>query len=79
MGTLTLVEALEMSDEEQRERWAVYGGWRDARMLEDVGGQERLVDRHAGRSPGVVDRSDATIAHETLKIVGRSIEQHCGP
>jgi len=42
-----------MSDEERRERWGVYGGWRDARTLEDVEEQERLVDRHAGRNPGM--------------------------
>ena len=67
-----------MSDEERRERWGVYGGWRDARTLEDDGEQESLVDRHAGAAPGVAVRSDAAIARETLKIAGRSIEQHCG-
>ena len=42
-----------MSDEERRERWGVYGGWREVRTLEDVEEQERLVDRHAGRNPGM--------------------------
>jgi hypothetical protein len=37
------------------------------------------VDRHAGRNPGMVDRSDAAIAREMLKIVRRSIERHGGP
>ncbi len=68
-----------MSDEERRERWAVYGGWREVRMLEDVEEQGRLVDRHAGRNPGMVDRSDAAMAREMLKIVRRSIERHGGP
>jgi hypothetical protein len=73
-----LVEALRMSDEERRERWGVYGGWREVRTLEDVEEQERLVDRHAGRNPGMVDRSDAAIAWERLKMVRRSIERHGG-
>jgi hypothetical protein len=68
-----------MSDEERRQRWGVYGGWREVRTLEDVEEQERLVDRYAGRNPGMVDRSDAAIAREMPKIVGRSIEQHGGP
>jgi hypothetical protein len=50
--TEALVEAPKMSDEERRERWAVSGGWRRARTLEDVEEQGRLVDRHAGRNPG---------------------------
>ena len=58
---------------------AVYGGGRDARTLEDVEEQERLVDRYAVRNPGMVDRSDAAIAREMLKILGRSIEQRGGP
>jgi hypothetical protein len=37
------------------------------------------VDRHAGRNPGMVDRSDAAIAREMLKIVRRSIERHGEP
>jgi hypothetical protein len=68
-----------MSDEERREGWGVYGVWRDARTLADVEEQEGLVDRHAGRNPGMVDRSDAAIAREMLRIVGRSIEQRGGP
>ena len=68
-----------MSDQERRERWAVYGGWREVRTLEDVEEQGRLVDRHAGRNPGMVDRSDAAIAREMLEIVRRSIERHDGP
>jgi len=70
------VEVLKMSDEE---RWAIYGGWRGVRTLEDVEEQGRIVDRHAGRNPGMVDRSDAAIAREMLKIVRRSIERHGGP
>ena len=65
-----------MRDEE---RWAIYGGWRGVRTLEDVEEQGRLVDRHAGRNPGTVDRSDAAMAREMLKIVRRSIERHGGP
>ncbi len=37
------------------------------------------MDRHAERNPGTVDRSDAAIAREMLKIVRRSIERHGGP
>ena len=51
--TVALVEALKMGDEERRERWGVYGVWRDARTLADVEEQEGLVDRHAGRNPGM--------------------------
>ncbi len=61
-------------DEEQRERGAVYDGWRKARTLEQVEEQERLVDRYAERNPGMVDRSDAAIARELLKMQRRSIE-----
>ena len=68
-----------MSDEERRERWAVSGGWRGVRTLEDVEEQGRLVDRHAGRNPGMVDRSGAAIAREMPKIVRRCIERHGGP
>ena len=52
---------------------------RDARRLEDVEEQGRLVDRHAGRNPGMADRSGAAIAREMTKIVRRSIERHGGP
>ena len=68
-----------MSDEGRRERWAVCGGRREARTLEDVEEQGRLVDRHAGRNPGMVGRPDTAIAREMLKIVRRSIERHGGP
>jgi hypothetical protein len=67
---------LAASDEERREREAVYGGWREIRTLEDVEAQERLVDRYAERNPGMVARSDAAIAREMLKLVGMSIERH---
>jgi hypothetical protein len=66
------------SDEEQRERTAVYGGWRMCETLGDVEEQERLVDRYAGRNPGMVDQSDAEIARELLKMVRWSIEHHGG-
>ncbi len=52
---------------------------RRVRTLEDVEGQGRLVDRHVGHNPGTVDRSDAAMAREMLKIVRRSIERHGGP
>ena len=68
-----------MGDEEIREREAVYDGWREVRVLECVEEQEGLVDRFAGRNPGMVDRSDATIARETLKMVRRSVERHGEP
>ena len=71
--------AVEASDQERREREAVYGGWREIRALEDVGEQERLVDRWAERNPGTVDRSDAAIAREMLKLVRRSVERRGGP
>jgi hypothetical protein len=34
------------------------------------------VDRYAERNPRTVDRSDAEIARELLKMVRRSIERH---
>jgi hypothetical protein len=37
------------------------------------------VDRYVERHPGTVDRSDAAIARELLKMVRRSIERHGGP
>ena len=66
------------ADEEQRERSAVYGGWRLCEALEDVEEQERLADRYAERHPGMVDQSDAAIACELLKMVRRSIERQGG-
>jgi hypothetical protein len=65
-------------DEEQREREAVYGGWREVQTLEDVEEQERLVDRYAERNPGTVDQSDAATARELLKTMRRSIERDGG-
>jgi hypothetical protein len=65
--------------QERREREAVYGGGRPCETLEDVGEQERLVDRWAERDPGMADRSDAAIAREMLKTVRRSIGRHGGP
>ena len=40
--------------------------------------QERLVARYAERRPGMVNRSDATIAREMLKMVRRFIERNGG-
>ncbi|MDQ3317154.1 MAG: hypothetical protein M3522_07460 [Actinomycetota bacterium] len=74
-----MLEVLKTSDEERGERWAVSGGWCEVRTLGDVEEQGRLVDRCAARNPGMVDRSDAAIAREMLKIVRRSIERHGGP
>ncbi len=68
-----------MGVEEQRERTAVYDGWRRCETLEDVEEHERLVGRWAGRNPGMVDQSDAAIARERLKIVRRSIERYGKP
>ena len=65
-----------MSDEEQRERAAVYDGWWRCETLEDVEVHERLVDRWAERNPGLVEQSDAAIARERLKMVRRSIERY---
>ena len=70
---------VEAGDGEQREREAVYDGWRRCETLGDVGEQERLVDRYAERSPGTVNQSDAAISRERLKMVRRSIERHGGP
>jgi predicted DNA-binding protein YlxM (UPF0122 family) len=67
------------SDEERRERSAVYDGWRRCGTLEDVEEQERLVESYAERNPGMVDRSDASIAREMLKLVRRSIERYGKP
>ncbi len=66
------------SDEEIREREAVYDGWWRCKTLEDVEEQERLADRYAERNPGMVDQSVAAIARELLKMVRRSIEHHGG-
>ena len=63
------------ADQEQREREAVYGGWR---TCETVEGQGRLVDRWAERNPGTMNRSDAAIAREMLKMQRRAIERHGG-
>ena len=67
------------ADQEQREREAVYDGWRRCETLEEVEEQERLGDRWAERNPGMVDQSDAEIAREMLKAVRWSIERHGGP
>ena len=69
-----------MSDEEQRERTAVYDGWWRCETLEDVEEQMRLVDHYAERNPGMVDQPDAEIAREILKMQRRAIErQGCEP
>ncbi len=49
---------------------------RDARGRRE---HERVVDRWAERNPGTVDRSDAAIAHERLKLVRRSIKRYGEP
>jgi hypothetical protein len=46
--------------------------------LEDVEEQERFAGRYAERNPGMVDRSDAAMAREILKMVRRFIERHGG-
>ena len=56
------------ADQEQRELPAVYDGWWRCQTFEDVEEQERLVDRYAERSPGMVDQPDAAIARELLKM-----------
>ena len=66
------------ADQEQREREVVYDGWWRCETLEDVEEHERLVDRYAERNPGIVDQSDAAIAHERLKMQRRAIERHGG-
>jgi hypothetical protein len=68
-----------LSDEERRERTAVYDGWWRCETIEDVEEHERLVDRWAERHPGMVDQSDAAIARELLKMQRRAIERHGGP
>ena len=68
-----------MSDEEIRERTAVYDGWWRCETLEDVEEHGRLVDHWAGRNPGMVCQSNAAIARERLKMVRKSIEHHGGP
>ena len=65
----------EAGDEEQRERTAVYDGWWRCETLGDVEEQMRLVDRWAGRNPGMVDQSDAEIARERLKMQRRTLER----
>ena len=68
-----------MGAEERRERWAVSGGWREVRTLRDVEEQGRLVDRHVGRNPGMLGRSDTAIARGMLNMVRRSIGHYGGP
>ncbi len=68
-----------MSDEEIREREAVYDGWWRCDTLEDVEEHERLVDRWAELNPGMVNQSDAAIARARLKMVRKSIKHHGGP
>ncbi len=68
-----------MSDEEIREREAVYDGWWRCDTLEDVEEHERLVDRWAELNPGMVNQSDDAIARERLKMVRKSIKHHGGP
>jgi hypothetical protein len=68
----------ELGSQERREREAVYDGWLLCETLEDVGEQERLVDRYAERNPGMVDQSDAAISRELLKMQRRAIERHGG-
>ncbi len=65
-------------DEEQRERTAVHDRWWRCETLGDVEEHERLVDRYADSHPGMVDRSDAEIAREMLKMPRRAIELHGG-
>jgi len=67
-----------VSDEERWERSAVYGGWEEARTLEDDEELEGLVDRYAERNPGMVDQSDAAMARAMLKMVRQAIERHGG-
>jgi hypothetical protein len=69
------VEVPGEDDEERQGRAAVYGGWRQARTLEDVEELEGLVDRYAERNPGMVDQSDAAIAREMLKMARESIRR----
>jgi hypothetical protein len=68
-----------LSDEERRERTAVYDGWWRCETIEDVEEHERLVDRWTERHPGIVDQSDAAIARELLKMQRRASERHGGP
>ena len=65
-----------MGEDEQeiREREAVYDGWNLCETLEDVEEHERLVDRWAGRNPGMVDQSDAATARARLKMVRKSLD-----
>jgi hypothetical protein len=68
-----------VSDEEIREREAVYDGWWRCDTLEDVEEHERLVDRWADSHHGMVAQSDAAIARARLKMVRKSIKHHGGP
>ena len=63
---------------EQKERTAVHDGWWRCETLGDVEEHERLVDRWAGRNPGMVNQSDAAIARGLLKMQRRAIERHGG-
>lgn len=46
--------------------------------LEDVEEQEWFAGRYAEGNPGMVDRSDAAMAREILKMVRRFIERYGG-
>ncbi len=66
------------SDHEIREREAIYDGWWRCETLKDIE-EERLVESYAERNPGTVDRSDAAIAREMLKLVRRSVGRYGKP
>ena len=54
-------------------------GWHLCETLGDAEEQERLLDGFADSHPGMVDRSEAEIAREMRKTLGRFIERHRGP
>lgn len=65
-------------DQEQRERSAVYGGWRACRTLGDVEAQEKLLDSFEAKitsDPRGVLAADVAIARELLKLQRQAIER----
>ena len=56
----------------------VYDGWWTCGALDEFEEQEGTTDRYSARNPITVDRSDAAIAREMIKVVRRSVERHGG-
>ncbi len=72
---------MRIDEQEQAERSAVYGGWRNCRTVEDVEEQQKLLDDFDGKiesDPRGVLAADVAIARELLKMQRRAIERYGG-